>query len=841
MLKPYHLLSLLALSLLACEVEVGVEPGEDQPLVAEDAEIPPVDEGLTPEPPDQGIIEVVMCHDAQDCQALGSPINCLGDWRCDPDELIPGDYRGPGGCVFLCEPPPPPPPGCQGDQDCPPGTHCLPCGPNADCAAPSECRPIEEAPCATDEACAGRPAPLRCPGVWFCDASGSGEADFTAPDLCAYRCDDPRPECRDDADCPPNQICVSDDQDGDDVNRCAPLPPLCLEDADCAGRQPPIWCQGAWTCAAETMVEADFRDMDGCIYTCDLPLDALCDVDADCGPNARCLPCDDPACEGQGRCAPSPEGCRDDADCGPRERCDFCDGPHCDLGVCVPIGVEPWVCRVAEDCADQDTPLGCLGEWACDPEGLQPADYRGEGGCAYHCGIVAPCAAAEDCAPGEVCLEGRCAPAPLCAGPADCANRPAPIRCVGDWSCDPEGAQLADFRAPDGCIYTCATAPEPCVDDAACPRGQACVEGVCVEAPLVCEIHEDCADHPAPIRCVGVWRCDPQHRSYADARGEDGCDYTCEFNLRPCADDAQCPPTDVCAPCVGDACQAPGQCVPGERALTCEATPECFDHPAPIRCPGAWRCDPLHQHLATARGEDGCDYTCFNQLRPCRADFECAGDVCAPCPLDGACPTPSVCMPPEEAYRCDDRDLSRCEGLAHDDCVGGWTCQDSQCAWLCDHDQDRPEILMNACEPEGFVEGCCSHDECRGGFCQALGFDAQGAYCGGMGPPPINQCVRDGCQADIDCGESQVCVLAGTHGYVLNTCMRAACQLDAHCRDGGACLPFFHPCYSYGFACVYPGDPCRVDADCPQERAPMLCLPNEDGHGTRCVEDMPRP
>lgn len=833
---------LLVLGSIGCEVEVGVEGENDAALTVEDAS-PTVDKGATIEAdqgvvvPDQGIIapdqgvEQVMCHEPADCEVLESPIYCRGAWHCDPDEAEPADHRGPGGCAYVCDLVE----GCVDDNDCGVGEYCAICGPDADCDALSECLPVEI--CETDDECMQLPAPIQCPGHWYCDPQEMSAPDHSEMNGCVYTCDDPLIGCLDDADCEAGEYCELNGPE----RVCLPIPPLCLEDAQCEGRGAPIWCEGTWACAADMMVEADFYDIDGCAYTCEPDVGVPCDVDEDCGPGARCVPCEDPACQGRGICEETPEGCREDADCAQHEHCEFCDGPDCDLGVCVPDGVEPWVCHDVNDCAGQDAPLRCLGEWSCDPEGLMPADFRGEGGCIYNCGISTPCETPRDCAEGEICLEGLCVPdAPwMCGGAEDCADRPAPIRCVGEWGCDPEETHLADYRDPDGCVYNCA---EVCGDGPPCAEGEICVDGSCVEAPpAMCEAHEECLDHNPPIRCEGVWRCDPQHRNPADARGEDGCDYTCEFNLRPCNVDEECPPSDYCAPCEGEGCVARGQCTPGARVGICQETVECFDHTAPIRCPGVWRCDPEHQSMATARGEDGCDYTCVGQLIPCREDAECMGDVCAPCPIEGTCAAPTVCQPPEEARRCDDLNLSRCEGLAHDACVGGWTCLASQCAWECDGDQDRPTPQMNTCQEGDPMMGCCAHEECEGGFCQAVGYDAQDAYCGGMAPPPENECVRDQCEQDVDCGEAEVCVLAGAHGYVLNTCVRAVCQEDRHCGGEGVCLPFFRPCNSYGFACVYPADPCRVDADCPQERFPMLCLPNADGRGTRCVEDIPRP
>ena len=148
------------------------------------------------------------------------------------------------------------------------------------------------------------------------------------------------------------------------------------------------------------------------------------------------------------------------------------------------------------------------------------------------------------------------------------------------------------------------------------------------------------------------------------------------------------------------------------------------------------------------------------------------------------------------------------------------------------------------------MEGCCEDTDCPepanglAAFCQAQGYDAQNAYCGGMAPPEWNVCAADGCADNSDCAEGQACMPAGAFGYVLATCVRTPCTIDADCaaRAGGQCLPFFRRCEAYGWACTYDDDPCRTDADCPVgERNPMFCQPLNDGQGTRCAEDIPRP
>jgi hypothetical protein len=135
------------------------------------------------------------------------------------------------------------------------------------------------------------------------------------------------------------------------------------------------------------------------------------------------------------------------------------------------------------------------------------------------------------------------------------------------------------------------------------------------------------------------------------------------------------------------------------------------------------------------------------------------------------------------------------------------------------------------------VDGCCDSAQCEGAArCQGAGLDAQDALCGEALEPADNACAPERCNHDVDCGVGQTCIRPGEWGHVRSACVLARCTEDAQCdaRAGGQCLGFFTPCYTRGFACAYPDDPCRADADCPDRGGPRVCLPVEGG-GTECV------
>jgi hypothetical protein len=133
--------------------------------------------------------------------------------------------------------------------------------------------------------------------------------------------------------------------------------------------------------------------------------------------------------------------------------------------------------------------------------------------------------------------------------------------------------------------------------------------------------------------------------------------------------------------------------------------------------------------------------------------------------------------------------------------------------------------------------GCCGPGECgEEAVCQGIGLDQQNALCNAMPEPVDNECVRQRCTHDADCGVGFTCIRPGEWGHVRSACVPARCVQDSDCdrEPGGQCLGYFTPCYNRGFACAYPSDPCRQDADCDQRGGPRICLPREGG-GTECT------
>ncbi|MCC7543049.1 MAG: hypothetical protein IT379_42930, partial [Deltaproteobacteria bacterium] len=114
----------------------------------------------------------------------------------------------------------------------------------------------------------------------------------------------------------------------------------------------------------------------------------------------------------------------------------------------------------------------------------------------------------------------------------------------------------------------------------------------------------------------------------------------------------------------------------------------------------------------------------------------------------------------------------------------------------------------------------------------------------GAAPPPGNTCRYDGCATDADCGGG-ICLPPGAIGNLNAACVAAPCRSPADCtrRAGGQCVLARTGgfCPSPAVYCVYDGDPCRTDADCRTPDRAQICVPNPDGHGTRCEDPPPPP
>jgi hypothetical protein len=166
-----------------------------------------------------------------------------------------------------------------------------------------------------------------------------------------------------------------------------------------------------------------------------------------------------------------------------------------------------------------------------------------------------------------------------------------------------------------------------------------------------------------------------------------------------------------------------------------------------------------------------------------------------------------------------------------EDCGGS-----GQCISVVDVNEDvrvcryPVDVWMYECTE--FSWGCCSDEECDGGFCAAMEID----YCGGAAPEEENICVSQGCVLDSDCGEGTVCLDGGVLGSSTGTCIPAFCTQNSDC-DGidGRCSLVYDgvTCPSMLLTCTDRESTCHWYGDCTQG----LCVGTEQG--VSCQEELP--
>ncbi len=198
---------------------------------------------------------------------------------------------------------------------------------------------------------------------------------------------------------------------------------------------------------------------------------------------------------------------------------------------------------------------------------------------------------------------------------------------------------------------------------------------------------------------------------------------------------------------------------------------------------------------------------------------------------------------------------ARLDDARRDQCIDDAGCSSGTCTALPAAEGatrfcvNEPNLWRHACEDGGLsMHACCEDPDCPpvedGGLAgRCLAFEI--GYCGGAAPQPVNVCRVPDCQLDDDCGSAQACLPSGAFGHSLATCADAECRSDEDCqaRAGGTCRPLATGTCDRvgGFYCTYADDPCRTDSDCVGNLYPQLCIPDEDGGTTRCVDNPPMP
>ncbi|MEM7677028.1 MAG: hypothetical protein AAF449_13575, partial [Myxococcota bacterium] len=147
---------------------------------------------------------------------------------------------------------------------------------------------------------------------------------------------------------------------------------------------------------------------------------------------------------------------------------------------------------------------------------------------------------------------------------------------------DGNGCTIDRFDLNTGrCVHTAQDVP--CNDFNACTRGDACIEGVCLGASVLCDDGDSCTDDACDVEagCIHIptARCDDGNPCTRDVcLPDNGCEHFDLSDGVPCDDGVLCTTADVCfggecigvnipdgSPCDdGDPCSLDDQCLSGE-------------------------------------------------------------------------------------------------------------------------------------------------------------------------------------------------------------------------------------------------------------------------------------
>ncbi|CAG0881855.1 unnamed protein product [Darwinula stevensoni] len=652
-------------------------------------------------------------------------------------------------------------------------------------------------------------------------------------------------ECRTEAQCPPNAICVN--------NRCqnpCEQPNACGRGAQCTA----INRQAVCRCPVQTTGNPSIQ----CTTL-------ECIQSDDCGNNQACVenqcvdPCGIPGVCGrdtecragnhQAGCTCSPGFTGDPLlGCSPIIQC-LGDG-QCPTGEVCSNGVCTSTCTSARDCLSDQL---CI-DGRCTPRCQNDADCSTFQTCQNGiCVVVSRCRSDNDCAGREACRQNAvgqaecqdvCDGLVLCGRNAECVpkNHAPSCQCRAGFFGNPQDDKIGCERKQCDKNDDCRQSSDVCHEfkcKAACRVQNPCGEG----AQCVSENHDAACRCPegftgdARVRCRQIDYCAAEPCGLgAECQNARRGTYICRCPEGTVGD----PYAEGCEEPV--ACRKDGDCPLTARCIMVRNRPKCQDVCEGVRCGPNSLCKPVN-HAATCTcidgytgsGDDlniGCtpiQVRC-NSNQDCSSGTICDGGYCRPpCGSDDECSASEACVRGQCTNLCDTDSAcglnALCEMRGHgkhctcpvgfegepavecirtptpcqsqEQCPFGSTCQYGVCMPGCQGDNE-----------------CALNEKCVNGNCILTCRVDNDCFLGHI---CLNNMCLIGCRANEDCGSSEACL----NNRCVNPCdAGAACGPNALCSVVGhraqcSCPERFIPNPTPNVACVREPTPCVTNNDCP--------------------------
>ena len=404
----------------------------------------------------------------------------------------------------------------------------------------------------------------------------------------------------------------------------------------------------------------------------------------------------------------------------------------------------------------------------------------GQSDCAYEAGICTqpgPCCLSDaECGDEALCLGSACEAQPsngACFASGDCADG---LVCAGASICPCSQSGCTIPTTPGLCSEADATC---CVSDADCGNAEVCVDGQqCVPAPLENTCYKDAHCGKGRV-CQGASLCGCGESDCVNVAG------TCHTLVTECAGDYDCGPGMRCIAPDATFCPFEG---------TVEDPSKQAPGPAMVCVPDV---------------ENGCWTT-----------DDCASDE--RCLVDTVCVDPDGCAEPNLPGTCEPKAGKDTCCTSHKDCEEGLECRNSNTFQTC------PPAPTAVCLPKpDFGINCWNFEDCPASqVCIKSRICACGARCFKSGRGWCEPASQQGCNSDLDCGESYSC--ARDLECVLNPC-----NATDNCPLGGLCHPDV-PGSCWNHKDCGEGNYCKglricpVDAVCEEMDKAGECAPKED-------------